>query len=141
MHRTPVVKTSKVKIYEHCLSQQIERKYICYLSCVMECEFLQFFLLIIQTAKVASINHNKQRSKAKSTLNIMVVLTEKVYKDVTVFIRKYRGLSMDCDVALKEKFPEVESKTLESILAREWQHLIKQKYPHIVSHARRFLRE
>lgn len=71
----------------------------------------------------------------------MVILSEKVYKEVTGFIRKYRGLSIDCDAALKERFPEVETKILESILAREWQYMIKHKYPYIISQARRYLRE
>lgn len=71
----------------------------------------------------------------------MVVLSSDVYNEVNAFIHRYRGLSVDCQLALREQFPDLGTDTLDSIFARTWQNIIKQAYPNMMAKSRRLLRE
>lgn len=71
----------------------------------------------------------------------MVVLGVEVYKEICEFVRNFRGHSIDCEIALKRTFPTINSDTVDSILAKEWQLLIKLNYPRICGSARQFLQE
>uniref|UniRef100_A0A1A9WE78 CDAN1-interacting nuclease 1 n=1 Tax=Glossina brevipalpis TaxID=37001 RepID=A0A1A9WE78_9MUSC len=59
------------------------------------------------------------------------ILISKEYKTVCEFIDQYEGLAIDCEIALLQKFPSIESLTLKAILqvqitthikARHWRH-------------------
>lgn len=71
----------------------------------------------------------------------MVVLATEVYNAICKFIRCFEGPAIDCEVALKEAFPDINTETVESILAKEWQQQIKLGYPRINASAKRFLQE
>lgn len=71
----------------------------------------------------------------------MVILSTEVYDEVNTFIHQFRGLSIECGVALREKFPNLSTDTLDSILARSWQSIIKLAYPNMMVKSRRLLRE
>lgn len=71
----------------------------------------------------------------------MVVLATEVYNEICAFIRNFDGPAIDCEVALKAAFPHINTDTVESILAKEWQQQIKLGYPRISANARRFLQE
>lgn len=71
----------------------------------------------------------------------MVVLAAEVYNALCTFIRNFDGPAIDCEVALKAAFPDINTDTVESILAKEWQQQIKLGYPRISGNAKRFLQE
>lgn len=71
----------------------------------------------------------------------MVVLANEVYLAICSFVRNFEGPAIDCEVALKAAFPDVNTDTVESILAKEWQQQIKLGYPRIIGNAKRFLQE
>lgn len=71
----------------------------------------------------------------------MVVLAAEIYNAICNFIRNFQGPAIDCEVALKAAFPDINEDTVESILAKEWQQQIKLGYPRMSSNAKRFLHE
>lgn len=42
----------------------------------------------------------------------MIILTREKYNEICLFIKKYKGLSMDCEVELCKQFPDVPALTL-----------------------------
>lgn len=71
----------------------------------------------------------------------MVKLTEEVHSEICKYVRSYPGLAIDCDTDIKKKFPAINPNTLEAILAKEWQNIIKFNYPRISSMAKQFINE
>lgn len=46
----------------------------------------------------------------------MVILNDAKYKEIRIFIRKFKGLAIDCQTNLEKKFPDIPKLTLGLIL-------------------------
>lgn len=69
----------------------------------------------------------------------MVIITANQHADICQFIRTFNGLAIDCETELKQKYPQINAKTLSSILSRQYQQRIKSIHPHLTSNADKLL--
>lgn len=61
------------------------------------------------------------------------------YQRIVVAIRSFKGLWIECDKHIQMQFPDTNSVTISSIVAREGQSRVKQHYPVINRDIRRIL--
>ena len=71
----------------------------------------------------------------------MNIISIETYNDVAKHVHEYRGLPIDCETELKREFSHINSKTLDSILSKEWQLIIKTNYQIVNKKAKKLFYE
>lgn len=71
----------------------------------------------------------------------MVVIDTKTYEDIVSFVKSQNVLSVDCEVLLHRKWPDIPRGTIGSILAQIGKECIKTSHHRIVNNAPRLLRD
>ena len=53
-------------------------------------------------------------------LNKKSILTAEEYKELCDYIENYKGLAIDCEVELVDRFPQIQRLTLKAVLQRQF---------------------
>uniref|UniRef100_A0A336M0L5 CDAN1-interacting nuclease 1 n=1 Tax=Culicoides sonorensis TaxID=179676 RepID=A0A336M0L5_CULSO len=71
----------------------------------------------------------------------MIVLNNEEFHEICEFIRKYKGLAINCQSALAKRFPKIPKLTLASILQHEKQIRLRQTHGRINARSKDYLSE
>lgn len=64
----------------------------------------------------------------------MVIVSTQMYEEICKFCENFRGLTIDCEQQLHERFSDIDAQVLSAILSKEWQKINKHRH-HVISRA------
>ena len=133
--------------YEEMMEKSIYPQIFFQISRFLSTKIKIFSIHIFQHSGSPGFSKHKQIGSCsrypENILNflIMVVISSDIYQEIISFIRKYDGLSIDCEEKLKHVFNDIPGPTLGSIVSKEGQIRLKINHSKISARAGELLNE